>query len=199
MNITTHRLEPLPNLVIQKFNTLNVLEVGFGTGLNALLTLIEAEKPQKEVSYSAIEAFPLDIKLVEKLNYPEILGSEEYAANFRDLHHVSWIPHPPSPIHYYKITDHFGIQKIHCSLEDYRPSSACFDLIYFDAFAPDKQPEMWSEKIFAALYHSLIPGGILVTYCVKGEIVRRLKNLGFLTEKLPGPPGKRHILRAIKM
>ncbi|MEI6456989.1 MAG: tRNA (5-methylaminomethyl-2-thiouridine)(34)-methyltransferase MnmD [bacterium] len=183
----------------RKLDRLKILEVGFGTGLNALLTLLEAEKLQKEVSYTAIEAYPLDITLVGKLNYPELQALEEYPAAFRRIHLVSWIPYPPSLISHQQITNYFSIQKIHCSLEDYRPSSVCFDLIYFDAFAPDKQPEMWSEKIFASLSQSMVPGGILVTYCVKGEIVRRLKSLGFLTEKLPGPPGKRHMLRAIKM
>ncbi len=183
----------------RKPDQLRILEVGFGTGLNAFLTLIEAEKIQKEVSYTAIEAFPIDFTIINQLNFTETTGLKEYSDAFSILHHASWIPHPQSPITHQHITDYFTIQKILCKLEDYRPSSGNFDLIYFDAFSPEKQPEIWSEQILGSLFNSLVLGGILVTYCVKGEVVRRLSKIGFKTEKLPGPPGKRQMLRARKI
>jgi len=197
----------------EKFDNLNILEVGFGTGLNALLTIAEAEKLHKQVSYTAIEPYPVDVTLINKLNYTDEPDLKNYAAAFSILHHASCIscppspilhhdsciPHPSSPNHHNRITAHFTIQKIICKLENYQPPPVSFGLVYFDAFSPDKQPEMWSETIFKKIFDSMTPEGILVTYCVKGEVVRTLRKIGFRTEKLPGPPGKRHMLRTVKI
>jgi tRNA U34 5-methylaminomethyl-2-thiouridine-forming methyltransferase MnmC len=175
----------------EKPGPVNILEVGFGTGLNALLTIAEAERLLKEVNYTAIEPFPVDITIIDKLNYTEAPDLKKYAAAFSILHLASSIQHQ-------KISHHFIFEKINSKIEEYNPPPATFGLVYFDAFAPDKQPEMWTGEIFRKIHESMIPGAILVTYCVKGEVVRRLKALGFSIEKLPGPPGKRHMLRAVK-
>jgi tRNA U34 5-methylaminomethyl-2-thiouridine-forming methyltransferase MnmC len=172
--------------------SLNILEIGFGTGLNALLTQAAAETLGIKVAYTSIEAFPLEEVYWRRLNHPHLPGSFDQATVFAKLHLAPWnIPE--------EISGHFTLHKIHCSLEEFIPGSPLFDLVYFDAFAPDAQPELWREKIFRNLCNGLSAGGLLVTYSVKGSVVRALRSAGFLTEKLPGPPGKRHILRAIKI
>ncbi len=171
---------------------LNILEIGFGTGLNALLTHAEAEKHEINVCYTAIEPFPLEESYWRALNYPHLFGSVGYSHLFAKLHLANW----NEPV---EISPYFTLHKIHSTLEAYFPATDLFDLIYFDAFGPDAQPELWTNQIFHNLYIGLSPGGILVTYSVKGTVVRALRLSGFHTEKLPGPPGKRHILRAIKI
>ena len=170
---------------------LRILEIGFGTGLNALLTQIEAEKLGQRVFYTAIEAFPLSPEIWSALNYPHQFCSLDYSPVFHHLHTADW---NKAEI----ISSHFTLHKIHCRFEDFLPESNFFSLIYFDAFGPDVQPELWTAEIFQRIFNSLIPGGVLVTYSVKGDVIRALKSVGFQTEKLPGPPGKRHILRATK-
>jgi tRNA U34 5-methylaminomethyl-2-thiouridine-forming methyltransferase MnmC len=171
---------------------LNILEVGFGTGLNALLTLIEAEKHAIKVHYTAIEAFPLEEDCWRGLNYPHLFGSVDYSKVFAKLHFAKWNGLA-------EISPNFTLQKIHIKLEAYLPAPGIFDLVYFDAFGPDAQPELWTELIFRNLAGELSSGGILVTYSVKGTVVRALQSAGFQTEKMAGPPGKRHILRAVKL
>jgi len=170
---------------------LTILEIGFGTGLNALLTLAEAEKLGIRVHYTAIEPFPVDESCWRALNYPAMFGSVDLHQVFSKLHLAAW-GQPES------VSDKFTILKLIKKLESYIPPAEAFDIIYFDAFDPVAQPELWTQEIFRKLYHALKPGGILVTYSVKGTIVRALQTAGFKTEKLPGPPGKRHILRAEK-
>ncbi|MCX6286528.1 MAG: tRNA (5-methylaminomethyl-2-thiouridine)(34)-methyltransferase MnmD [Bacteroidetes bacterium] len=177
--------------IVQKLNSISVLEIGFGTGLNALLTLMEAETLGKPVEYTAIEAFPLERDTWEQLNYPLRLCSIDYTAIFGKLHLAPWGMTE-------EISRYFRLHKIHQKLEDYSPLLECFDLVYFDAFSPATQPELWTACIFIKLYNTMKPGGILVTYSAKGEVRRAMKTAGFLVEKLPGPPGKRHILRATK-
>jgi tRNA U34 5-methylaminomethyl-2-thiouridine-forming methyltransferase MnmC len=172
-------------------NPLRILEIGFGTGLNTLLTQVEAEKQKIKVHYTTIEAFPLEDCYWQLLNYPGIMGSLDYTSSYRKIHLASWeIPE--------EVSDFLTLNKIQTELESFAPGKASFDLVYFDAFGPDAQPELWTEEIFRKLYQGLAPGGMLVTYSVKGAVVRALKSAGFNTEKLPGPSGKRHILRAIK-
>ena len=172
-------------------NTLEILEIGFGTGLNALLTLIQAEKTGILVHYTAIEPYPIEKPIWSALNYPSCLGSVDHLQAFHRLHEAEWgIQVPVSP--------HFTLRKIQTSVQKFSPAPLQYQLIYFDAFSPDAQPELWTEEIFGTLSKGMAIGGCLVTYSVKGLIVRALRANGFLTQKLSGPPGKRHILRALK-
>lgn len=168
----------------------HVLEVGFGTGLNALLTLEEAERQQRPVCYTALELYPLDWSEVEALGYSD-------NPLFRTLHQAPWGEEVA-------VTPHFTLCKLQADLTrlpdpDARPSALrnrSIDVVYFDAFAPEKQPEMWSEEIFRALHSLMAEGGVLTTYCAKGVVRRMLQSIGFRVERLPGPPGgKREILR----
>jgi len=170
---------------------LRILEIGFGTGLNALLTLAEAEKLNIMVHYSAIEAFPLEEECWRALNYPHRFGSVDLAQVFPRLHLATWGEATA-------ISARFTLQKIKVTLEEYIPPWDAYDLVYFDAFAPDAQPHLWTAEIFRKLSQGMKHGGILVTFSVKGSVVRALQHAGFVTEKIPGPPGKRHILRADK-
>ena len=172
--------------------SLDLLEIGFGTGLNALLTQSEAEKHGMRVHYTAIEAFPLEEIYWKALNYPHLFGSVDLLQVFTNLHHAAWD-------NTVEISPHFTLHKVHGSLETYEPAPGAIDIIYFDAFGPDVQPELWTEQVFGKIYDGLRIGGTLVTYSVKGTVVRALRSSGFSTEKLPGPPGKRHILRAVKL
>jgi tRNA U34 5-methylaminomethyl-2-thiouridine-forming methyltransferase MnmC len=163
-----------------------VLEIGFGTGLNAFLTLLHAGVP---VEYYTVELYPLPFDVVRSLNYGKIIcpGEEEL---FLSLHTAAW----DTPV---KITDLFTLHKIQGD------SNTCalpgdIGLVYFDAFAPDKQPEMWNQDIFNKLYQSMVPNGVLTTYCAKGSVRRMMQEAGYSMERIPGPPGKREMLRATK-
>ena len=170
---------------------IHILEIGFGTGLNALLTWDEAKKNQLEVAYTALEAYPLSMETTRALGYDrEELTLEK--DSFNQLHAVHW----GYPVVLEK--DCFTLTKLECDFTTLNLSDK-FDLIYFDAFAPDKQPEMWEEQQFEKLYKALNNRGILVTYCAKGEVRRRLQRCGFQVERIPGPPGKREMIRARKV
>ncbi len=168
---------------------IRILEVGFGTGLNALLTLLEA--PDKEIVYHTLERYPLSPQMVSKINYPQRLKHPDAQTFFNLMHQARW----DTPR---AITPHFELLKMEQDLLTYRPDSL-FDLIYFDAFGPDKQPELWTPAVFEKLGKAMRPGGILTTYSVKGTVKRALKSAGFTIEKIPGPPGKREIIRATKI
>ncbi len=170
---------------------LQIFEMGFGTGLNALLTFSESGKLRIPVHYTAIEAYPLPRNMQEmflKAASGQYKTQSEHSSGFR-LSTSEGI---------FNIGDTFTIELLYHNLEQWEPAGAVFNIIYFDAFSPDIQHELWSEDIFHRLYQCLAPGGVLVTYCVKGVVVRALKAVGFSVEKLPGPPGKRHVLRALK-
>jgi tRNA U34 5-methylaminomethyl-2-thiouridine-forming methyltransferase MnmC len=169
---------------------INILEIGFGTGLNALLTFIESAAKGISVDYFSIELNPLPEKIYSKLNYAEIIDYQGAVDIFHQIHSCPW----DQLVH---LSANFHLQKIKTSLEDYTPGEGAFDLIYFDAFGPDVQPEMWSEEVFKKMALALKPGGVLVTYSTKGTVKRNLKEAGFTIEKLPGPKGKREILRAV--
>ncbi len=169
---------------------LNILEVGFGTGLNALLTAIYSEEKQgPRIVYTGIEKFPLSREEWSALNYHDILG-REWTSLFQKLHECPW-----NSVE--SLTERFRILKLEKDLRDWE-SREKYDLVYFDAFAPDVQPELWSAAVFAKIYENMNAGGLLLTYSVKGSVRRCLEETGFSTEKLKGPPGKRHILRASK-
>lgn len=168
-----------------------IFEIGFGTGLNAYLTLEDTINTDKKIQYLSIEANPLPCKVVEKLNYPNQLNAVD-ADLFVKLHEAAWNKTV-------KITQDFSLTKIEADLTQFDFNFIPgIDLVYFDAFAPDKQPEMWSQEIFDYLYSLMNDEAILVTYCAKGEVRRRMQHSGFMVERLPGPPGKREMLRAIK-
>ncbi len=167
-----------------------VFEVGLGTGLNALLTLVESATLNVSTNYTSIEAFPISNELIASLNFIERLALSDYEAAFNAIHKCEW-----SKLN--KITPTFALAKLLYKLEDITLEQK-YHVIYFDAFAPDKQPEMWQEDIFIAMYKALLNGGCLVTYCAKGVVKRRLKGVGFRIESIPGPPGKREMTRAVK-
>lgn len=175
-------LEKFPNEPLQIF------EMGFGTGLNALLTAIEAEKINRDIIYTAVETVPITNDEVEQLNYPAQLGVDEKI--FNQLHTAPWKKDAV-------INSNFILHKTNVSLLEYSTDKH-FHLIYYDAFAPAAQPELWSEIVFKKLFHLLHTGGILVTYCAKGAVRRAMQAAGFAIKKLPGPPGKREMLQAIK-
>ena len=168
---------------------LSILEIGLGTGLNAVLTLLEAERHGANIRYEAIEAFPLPLEQARQLNYPSLLG-DSASDYFLQLHLLSWG-------NAHQLTPHFSFCKHRQHFEevDY---DAAFDIIYFDAFAPDTQPELWEANVMSRMYKALKPTGILVTYCAKGAVKRTLKEVGFTVEALKGPPGKREMTRAVK-
>lgn len=171
-------------------NSINILEVGLGTGLNAFLTLLEAQKNAIKIAYTAVEAFPISISLADQLNYVEQLHEQKNQAHFDNIHSCEW----GNSI---KFSDHFNFMKIKDTLQTVNLTTL-FDLIYFDAFAPDVQPDMWTEEVFTKLYNATSINGALVTYCAKGVVKRTLKKVGYTVESIPGPPGKREMVRAIK-
>ena len=167
-----------------------VLEIGFGTGLNAFLTLLYADKAQRLVHYTTLERYPVPSELIEQLDYPERICPER-VADFYALHRAAWEEDV-------QITPYFTLHKIQTDFTTYGFPDK-YDVIYFDAFAPEKQPEMWTQALFARLFECLNPEGILTTYCAKGVVRRTLQVVGFTVERLSGPPeGKREILRASK-
>lgn len=171
---------------------MNLLEIGFGTGLNAFLTLLEAEKSDKTVCYTAIEKYPLSADETDTLNYPDLLEFSK-KEQFTLLHTSPWGE-------WVEQTPGFRLKKLEVdirALSELQPE-ALFDLIYYDAFAPDKQPSLWTQEIFDRLYALSAPGAVLTTYCAKGAVRRMLQSAGYLVERLPGPPGKREMLRAVR-
>lgn len=171
---------------------INILEVGFGTGLNALLTLLEAEKSKNIIDYTTIEPYPLKESVFSSLNYPEMLNSDNCQTLFHKLHTSSWNTKAI-------LEKTFSITKEQITLQDFSPRPKTFDLVYFDAFGPDVQPEMWTQEMFEKIASGVKQGGVLVTYSTKGIVKRNLKQAGFSIEKLPGPKGKREILRATRL
>jgi tRNA U34 5-methylaminomethyl-2-thiouridine-forming methyltransferase MnmC len=172
-------------------DTLNILEVGLGTGLNVLLTCIETSNTHKHVIYTAIESHPLDRSVWGNLNYSQFVNHPAARLYFTNIHEASWNSQE-------LIRPGFELEKRHEKLENSLLPDHHFQLVYFDAFAPGVQPELWTESIFLKIFTSMTTGGILVTYSSKGEVKRALIKVGFITEKLPGPPGKREMLRAVK-
>jgi tRNA U34 5-methylaminomethyl-2-thiouridine-forming methyltransferase MnmC len=167
---------------------LKILEIGFGTGLNALLTLQLSNQLRTKISYESLEAFPLSGDVWSKLNYAETLGDPEL---FQKMHELPWDRE-------YQITDTFLLKKSYSTLQDIKLLPEAFDLIYYDAFAPAKQPEMWTLNVLGKVIHSLRSGGVFVTYCAKGQLKRDLSTLGLAVETLAGPPGKKEMVRASK-
>ncbi|HMO38404.1 MAG TPA: tRNA (5-methylaminomethyl-2-thiouridine)(34)-methyltransferase MnmD [Saprospiraceae bacterium] len=169
----------------------SVLEFGFGSGLNALLSLLEAERHGWHIQYETLEAYPISLEQVHQLNYPARLDATDFATAFRQMHTC-----PPNL--WQSLSPHFTFRKLITHFENAELAANSFDIVYFDAFAPGAQPELWDTLTLGKAYTALRPGGILVTYCAKGSVKRTLKSLGFVVEALPGPPGKREMTRAFK-
>lgn len=170
---------------------LTVFEVGFGTGLNTFLTYLEVLKKDIKVNYTSIEAYPLAMDSIVQLNYLDELKSNlQEQEFFFQIHQAKWNS-------FTEINKLFSLEKLNLLLEDFNVKNK-FDVIYFDAFGPRVQPELWEVDILTKMYEALVSGGILVTYCAKGSVKRALKEVGFTIESIPGPPGKREMTRAIK-
>jgi tRNA U34 5-methylaminomethyl-2-thiouridine-forming methyltransferase MnmC len=168
-----------------KKKEISILEMGFGTGLNTLLTYLNNNS--NNINYVSLEKFPVLENIVDKLNYNEIEGASNI---FNKLHELDWNKE-------HSLSESFTFTKVKTGLEEFE-SSKKFDVIYYDAFAPDVQPELWTEDIFRKCFELLNNNGCLVTYCAKGQVKRNLKSAGFTLEGLPGPKGKREMTRAIK-
>jgi tRNA U34 5-methylaminomethyl-2-thiouridine-forming methyltransferase MnmC len=177
--------------ILQSISEINILEIGFGTGLNALLTLIHAQEQKVKVEYTGLEAYPLPAPVYTSLNYSSCLGETSTQDSYLRMHDCDWNK-------VIRISEYFTLTKVKTRLEDVRLEKEKFHLVYFDAFSPEVQPEMWTPEIFEKIFSSMANGGILVTYSCKGVVKRTLKATGFRIEKLPGPQGKREILRADK-
>lgn len=183
---------------------IHLLEIGFGTGLNGLLTLLEAEKLHKKLFYHSLERFPLTETIAMQLNYPEQITMGSATPPLQDKKRLTLLFHQLHLLPWERataITPSFTLLKEEGDFshpEQFQPSRQ-YELIYFDAFAPEKQPEMWQDKIFRRLYALSSDNGILTTYCAKGAVRRMLQSVGFTVERLPGPPGKREMLRATKV
>lgn len=171
-----------------KKKTLSVLEIGFGTGLNALLTLINTKTLSTKVNYHAVEAYPVSELELKALNYSKIIPNAQQ--DFETIHNCSWNMST-------QINSNFNLKKRQQFFFDIEDSSA-FDIIYYDAFGPRVQPDLWTKDIFLKMYNALNVEGHLVTYSAKGSVRRAMQEVGFIVERLPGPPGKREMLRATK-
>jgi tRNA U34 5-methylaminomethyl-2-thiouridine-forming methyltransferase MnmC len=173
-----------------KNKTLSIFELGFGTGLNAILTYIENKKLNLTIKYNAIELLPVKSEIISELNYSSFLLKEELFI-FNKMHNSNWNTK-------IRLSENFILHKISDDFENYVLNEK-YDLVFFDAFSPDTQPNLWSKEIFLKLFNSLNSNGILTTYSSKGIVKQNLKNAGFSVSRLPGPNGKRHVLRAEKI
>lgn len=167
---------------------IRVLEVGFGTGLNALLAFGFSESTGNQLSYSTLEAYPLNSEIWRKLNYVESLGMDGI---FETLHTTSWNED-------HILSQGFTFRKSDRKIQQHNFESSSFDVVFFDAFAPSKQPDMWTMEILKKVCDAIAPQGIFVTYCAKGQLKRDLRSLGMEVETLPGPPGKKEMVRAFR-
>ncbi len=171
-----------------KHDEVTILEIGFGTGLNCFITFLEAKK---RINYIGVEAYPVTADEVEKMNFISVLNAEKESDIFKKMHDVSWEKQ-------HQITNMFFLEKRKQFFEDINDKNT-FDLIYFDAFGARVQPQLWTVEIFKKMFKALKENGILVTYSAKGSVRRAMQEVGFVVERLPGPPGKREMLRAKKI
>lgn len=174
--------------ILQDHDQINLLEVGYGTGLNALLAYLYRQ--DTTIHYTGIDAYPVPASVALTLNYADQINIDGGVEMFKRMSHSPWDQRED-------LEPDFSFLKLHCMLEDFQ-SEDRFDLIFFDAFSPNAQPELWTEDIFANLYAHCNPGAVMTTYSAKGSIRRAMVAAGFTVEKLPGPPGKREMVRAQK-
>lgn len=168
----------------------SILEIGFGTGLNAITTLERNEVLKKNIRYTGVEAYPVDTSDFSQLKYSKLDLDKVVLPYLEKIHETPWEV-------FQEINPNFQLKKEDKKFQDIEALEE-FDLIYFDAFAPSAQPELWTEAIFEKMFTALKPNGLLVTYCAKGQVKRNMKAVGFTVERLPGPPGKREMTRATK-
>ncbi len=169
---------------------LTILEIGFGTGLNCFITFLEAPKLNLNIQYKGIEAYPVSMEEIGKLNYVTELNANNYQNEFDLMHYCEWNK-------VVNISNTFHLKKEQLFFDQINLNEE-LDLIYFDAFGARVQPELWTETIFNSMFKALKNNGILVTYSAKGSVRRAMQTVGFVVERLPGPPGKREMLRATK-
>lgn len=175
---------------LNKEKQLSILEIGFGTGLNAFITFLEAKKLQLNINYTGVEAYPVSENEISELNYAEMLSAENQIDSFRKMHQIPWNTQEA-------IAENFHLKKQQKRFEKIEDVNK-YDLVFFDAFGARVQPELWTEEIFAKMYAAMKNNGVLVTYSAKGSVRRAMQTAGFIVERLPGPPGKREMLRALK-
>jgi tRNA U34 5-methylaminomethyl-2-thiouridine-forming methyltransferase MnmC len=177
--------------LLRNKKAIKILEMGFGTGLNAFLTLIESKRNlDTKIAYTGIELYPINLQKAAQLNYPKHLSAEPLTDEFLAMHHCSFDE-------WHQISHTYKFRKFHTSILDIELDQN-FDLIYYDAFAPTAQEELWTPEIMKKMFDHTNSGGVLVTYCAKGSFKRALKSAGYLVESLPGPTGKREMTRAIR-
>ena len=171
-------------------HAISILEIGFGTGLNAFLTFVKASEENLIINYTGVEAYPVSSKEVSLLNYPEAAGAEKFSEEFLKIHEAAWEQT-------FQVSEDFKLTKQQKKFHEIADVNK-YDLIYFDAFGARVQPELWTEEIFKIMFVCLKEEGVLVTYAAKGSVRRAMIASGFQVSKLPGPPGKREMLRAVK-
>lgn len=172
-------------------SSIKILEVGLGTGLNAMLTALDKNSSGIDIVYDAIENLPLPNSLTDQLNYSEHLGGQEANLLLKSLHTSPWEESTP-------ITSHFKLQKICADIQSVELQQAHYDLVYYDAFAPSKQPDVWSLSVLSNVIRAIVEGGILITYCARGQFKRDLQSLSMTVESLSGPVGKWEMVRATR-
>ncbi|MCX7550521.1 tRNA (5-methylaminomethyl-2-thiouridine)(34)-methyltransferase MnmD [Xanthomarina sp. F2636L] len=185
-----HGLQPVLKTQLKDAEPISILEIGFGTGLNAMTTLIEAKAKKASIYYVGVEAYPVSQEEILELNYDTLFSKEKTNTYFKKIHASSW--GKPQ-----EISSFFTLDKQQKFFHEIADENT-FNLIYFDAFGPRVQPKLWTESMFQIMFNSLKEGGVLVTYSAKGSVRRAMQSVGFLVEKLPGPPGKREMLRCTK-
>lgn len=178
-------------LSLFKDEPVSILEIGFGTGLNAIITAIEAPKSNLRINYTGVEAYPVSAEEVLQLNYITQLNAKDFTEVFTKMHEIEWEKKA-------NVSQNFELLKKQQDFLEITDQQA-YNLIYFDAFGARVQPELWTETVFAIMYKALKTNGVLVTYAAKGSVRRAMLAVGFKVERLPGPPGKREMLRATKL
>ena len=179
--------------------SISILEVGLGTGLNALLTYLALLKKRVRTTYTGLEPHPIPWEYVQRFNYAaQLTQNKTYPTTCRELQTTFEQLHREAATSACQLSDHFLFQKQICALQTFCMPPNTFDIVYFDAFSPNKQPEMWSVDMLQKVYDMMKPRGIMVTYCAQGKLKRHLKQLGMRVDTLPGPPGKKEMTRAQK-
>lgn len=179
--------------VLETKNEITILEVGFGTGLNALITALETLNTSCKINYYGVEPFPVPVEIIEQLNYQQLIDHDKADTLYKSMHRAPWNT-------WQSIHDNFQLYKAEATIEALFTQASnqdipTFDLVYFDAFAPSKHPEIWSLDVLKGIRQHLSSDAVLVTYCAKGQFKRDLKEAGFVLESLPGPHFKREMTR----
>ena len=167
-----------------------ILEIGFGTGLNAFITFLEAQKLQLKIDYTGVEAYPVSTSEIKALNYAEMLSAENQIETFQRMHEIPWN-------NKVDISENFQLEKQQKRFEEIEDINK-YNLVFFDELGSRVQPELWTEDIFSRMFAAMKNNSVLVTYSAKGSVRRAMQTAGFIVERLPGPPGKREMLRALK-